>query len=52
MTHLSVAAQAVRSTWVTYWHRTNLDGLSDGFGEFLPDISEWNPGPSFVTESA
>ena len=33
--------------WESY-----LDGSSDGFRELLPDMFEWNPGPSFVTESA
>ena len=32
VTRLSAAARAVRSTWVTRWHRTYLDGSSDGFG--------------------
>ena len=49
---LSAAAQAVQSTLVTYWHRTYLDGSSDGFGELLLDMFEWNLGPSFVIETA
>ena len=27
---------------------TYLDGSSDGFGELLPDMFKWNPGPSFM----
>ena len=52
VTHLSAAAQTIQSTWVTYWHRTYLDAMSDGFGELLPDMFEWNPGLSFMTELA
>ena len=52
VTRLSVAARAVRSTWVTRWRRTYLDVMSDGFGELLPDMFEWNPGPSVMTELA
>ena len=31
VTCLLAAAQAIRSTWVTHWHMTFLDGSSDGF---------------------
>jgi len=41
----------MRKLRVTCWRRTYLDGTSDGFGELLPDMFEWNPGTSFVTES-
>ena len=37
---------------VTHWRRTYLDGTSDGFEELLPDMLEWNPGPSFMMVSA
>ena len=45
ITCLSSATWAVRSTWVTRWHRIYLDGSSDGFRDLLPDMSEWNLGP-------
>ena len=32
---LSAAARAVQLTWVTRWHRTYHDGMSDGFRELL-----------------
>jgi len=46
VTNLSAAARAVRSTWVTYWHRTYLDGSSDKFRELLPDMSIVHDGVS------
>ena len=45
VTHLSAVARAIR---LTCWHRTDLDGSSDEFGELLLDMFEWNLGPSFV----
>jgi len=32
--------------------KVTLMALSDGFRELLPDMFEWNPGPSFMIESA
>ena len=32
--------------------KATFDDLSDGFEEFLSDMSEWDPCPSFMTEPA
>ena len=42
----------VRKLRATYWRRTYLDGMSDGFWVLLPDMFKWDPGPSFMTGSA